>query len=239
MITNNDNVELKSASRHRCPMSGANVNQIYDPTQNVLRLVEEAVTRLDDLRQTDSNWLKQLQDAESRRLDEQMKLRSEFADKLSVAESKRIDAIRAVDVGAVTVASEKATQQALVLANQVTTSADALRALVATTATTMAAQSQVLTTQFTDRLGLLEKSQYENKGKSGMADPMIQELISQVKNLRDSRATTVGAVSGISSTWVAILGAATLISLIFGIYSSTKGSSPTYSSPPAIIQPSK
>src|ERR1035437_121180 len=76
-------------------------NPIIDPTQNVLQLVDAAVTRLNDLRESDSKWLKQLQDAEARRIDEQMKLRAEFADRLSLAESKRINAIRAVDVGAV------------------------------------------------------------------------------------------------------------------------------------------
>jgi hypothetical protein len=96
-----------------------------------------------------------------------MTLRADYTRQLAEKESDRLNAIRAVDVNAVAVASERATAQATVLANQVVVSADALRVLVATTATTIATQLQYLSTQLTDRLSLLEKSQYENKGKSG------------------------------------------------------------------------
>jgi hypothetical protein len=102
-----------------------------------------------------------------KRIDEQAKLRAEFTAQLAVAEAKRIDAIRAVDVNAVSVASDRANAQAAVLANQVAASAETLRSLVAATAATQATQLAQLTTQLTDRLTALEKSQYENKGSSG------------------------------------------------------------------------
>jgi hypothetical protein len=109
--------------------------------------------------------------AESQRLNEQMNIRAEHNIQLGVAEAKRIDAIRAVDVNAVSVANERATAQAAVLANQVAASAETLRSLVAATANTQAQQLVQLTTQLTDRLTALEKSQYENKGSgSGMRD---------------------------------------------------------------------
>lgn len=119
-------------------------------------LIERAVSRLDDLR-----------NAESRRVDEQMNLRAEYSIQLGVAEAKRIDAIRAVDVNAVSVANEKATAQAVVLASQVSQSAETLRSLVAATASTQAQQLASLTTQLTDRLSSLEKSQYEKSGNTG------------------------------------------------------------------------
>src|ERR1035437_5398164 len=126
-------------------------NGQVDPTANVLALGEAAVQRINDLqdaatlrieslRELDNKRIDDLRIAEARRLDEQAALRELYHDKLSLAESKRIDAIRAVDVNNVSVASERAAAQATVLANQVTISADALRALVASTATTMAAQ---------------------------------------------------------------------------------------------------
>jgi len=102
-----------------------------------------------------------------RRIDEQANLRADFQVQLNVAEAKRIDAIRAVDVNAVSVANERATAQAAVLANQVAASAETLRALVAATAATQAQQLGQLTAQLTDRLTALEKAQYENKGSSG------------------------------------------------------------------------
>ena len=105
-------------------------------------------------------------EAEIRRIDEKIRLQSDGHALLNVAEAKRIDAIRAVDVNAVSVANDKATAQAVVLASQVAASAETLRALVAATAATQAQQLATLTTQLTDRLSSLEKSQYENKGSS-------------------------------------------------------------------------
>jgi hypothetical protein len=131
-----------------------------DPTANVTTLVIAAVGRLDDLRR-----------AESSRVNEIMILRDQHATELRLAESKRIDAIREVDVNAVSVANDRAIAQAAILANQVATSAETLRALVATTAGAQAIQLSALTAQLTDRIALLEKSQYERKGTgTGMRD---------------------------------------------------------------------
>ncbi len=201
---------------------------IYDPSANVLSLVEAAVTRLNDLRDAgtrradelravDNQRIDDLRLAESRRVDEIALLRADYQDKLALAESKRIDAIRSVDVGAVAVASERATQQATVLANQVTTSADALRTLVATTAAAMAAQSQNMTTQFTDRLALLEKSQYETKGRAAIGDPQMERLAALVEKLATKESTTTGQREGISMTAAAIMGIVTILSGLAGI----------------------
>lgn len=131
-----------------------------DPTTNVLALVYAATARLDDLRA-----------AETLRVNELLKLRETHAMELRFAEASRLDAIRVVDVNAVSVATEKATQQAAILANQVAVSAETLRALVATTAAAQATQLTALTQQLTDRISLLEKSQYEHKGSgTGMRD---------------------------------------------------------------------
>jgi multidrug efflux pump subunit AcrA (membrane-fusion protein) len=128
-------------------------NPVIDPTKNVLQLVEAAVRRSDDLAA-----------AETRRVNEIMELRAEYTEKLSLAEAKRIDAIRAVDVSAVTVASERAAAQTQVLARQVETSAEALRSSLATNAATLAAQLTTITSQLSDRISSLEKSQYEIRG---------------------------------------------------------------------------
>ena len=133
---------------------------INDPTANVLSLVRAAVQRLDDLR-----------DAESRRLAELAALRANFEERLQVKEAQRIDAIRAVDVGAVAIASDRANQQAIVLANQVSQSAETLRALVASTTQAQAKSLEQVSNQLTDRIALLEKSQYQISGTGkGMRD---------------------------------------------------------------------
>lgn len=277
-FNNKDNKYMIDSNNKKCTHTGdmlsggliaKHILDTPDPTQNVLMLVEAAVTRLNDVQRIEFERIVQLQAAESRRIDEVMKLRSEFNDKLSIAESKRIDAIRAVDVGAVAVASERATQQATVLANQVTTSADALRTLVATTATAMATQNQNSTTQFTDRLASLEKAQYENKGKSGLADPMLIELVSEMKhmreeqaqglgkskfvdpiltelvsdmkNMRESQAKGSGTIQGISSSWGVLIAIISALALFIGVYTSLKG--PTILShietPASISQPAR
>ena len=115
--------------------------------------------------------------AEIKRIDEKFRLQSESSVLLNVAEAKRIDAIRAVDVNAVSVANDKATAQAVVLASQVAASAETLRALVAATAATQAQQLATLTTQLTDRLSSLEKSQYENKGSGSGKSEMYGWII--------------------------------------------------------------
>lgn len=133
---------------------------VKDPTENVQELLSLYMERADRLR-----------DAEQLRLNELMTLQTAHAEQLREAEAKRIDAIRAVDVNAVSVANEKATSAAAVLAAQVSSSAETLRALVATTATAQAQQLTQLTTQLVDRISLLEKSQYERKGSgTGMRD---------------------------------------------------------------------
>ena len=148
------------------------LQDLSDPTLNVKSLLKATVERLDDLRY-----------AETKRVDEQMNLRAEYAVQLNVAEAKRIDAIRAVDVNAVAVANERATAQAAVLAQQVAASAEALRALVAATAATAAQQLSQLTTQLTDRLTSLEKSQYENSGRQGIGSPLLYGVIAIVGGL--------------------------------------------------------
>ena len=155
---------------------------IKDPTDNVREMIATAIAASDSLRQLEQlrviELLKAEQhrvndniEAERRRINESMAVRADFNAQLAVAEAKRIDAIRAVDVNAVSVASERANAQAAVLATQVASSAEALRALVAATAATQATQLGTLTTQLTDRLTALEKSQYESKGSgSGKSD---------------------------------------------------------------------
>jgi len=99
-------------------------NGSSDPTLNVRQLISEAVERLDSLREAERCRLNEAIEAERRRVNEQAALRAEFSSQLSLAEAKRIDAIRAVDVNAVSVANERATAQAAVLANQVSASAE-------------------------------------------------------------------------------------------------------------------
>lgn len=159
-------------------------SQFSDPTSNVLMLVEAAVKRLDDLRI-----------AEATRINEVMTLHQTYGEKLTQAEAKRIDAIRAVDVAAVATASERANQQATVLANQVTVSAETLRTLVATTADGVA-----------KRIAALEQAQYENVGKGRVSDPIMETLLTEVKAMRGTSKAGISQVIGWIVALAAIIG---------------------------------
>ena len=213
-----------------------------DPTANVLSLVEAAVHRLDDLRAAQKTRIDDLIAAEFRRIDQLATIRSEYSEKLSIAEAKRIDAIRAVDVNAVAVASERQAAQAIVLANQVAASADALRALVASTAATMAQATAALTTQFNERIGTLEKSSYEGKGRQAYSDPAMAELIAEMRKISTVQSQAGGKSEGLSTSWAILLGVAALAAALFGSGLLKGGAAPpvVYVQPaPAIAAPVK
>jgi len=211
-----------------------------DPTKNVLDLVEAAIRRQDDLRAaTEKQTRIQFEAAEkindlrykqtqelatalATKLADEAKLRADFSERLAIAEAKRIDAIRAVDVNAVAVSSQRTTEQATalqtqttqsaeVLRNQVARSAEDLRALVQTTATTQLANQQQ---QFnaviqqiqavSARVTTLEQSGAEGKGRQAPPDPVIATLLQEVRSLRDAKNTGTGVDTGRSDVigWI-------------------------------------
>jgi uncharacterized protein YjaG (DUF416 family) len=197
----------------RCDMS-RNYRQDEDPTASTRKLVDAAISQIAEK-----------QESELKSIESQMSIHFEYIRRLNDAESRRINAmisegqnLRAVDVAAVGVASEKAAAQALVLANQVSASADTLRALVATTASTVAIQLQQVSQQLIDRIALVEKSQYENKGMSSSA----AELPERIRMLEESRFEIRGR-SGVSDKLTWAIGAAVGGILVFLIEPAMKG----------------
>jgi hypothetical protein len=184
----------------------------FDPSENVKALSEAANKRQDDLRAAAEKYMQAQIEAAQRinelraiKLDDEAKLRAEYAAALAMAEAKRIDAIRAVDVNAVAVASQRASDQATVLATQVAQSAEALRALVATTAATVAASQQQLANTLSARLTTLEQAGYTSQGKQTVSDPAFISLQSDVRALTASRSDIAGVVAGRSDVigWIA------------------------------------
>jgi hypothetical protein len=195
---------------------------VVDPTANVLLLVEAAVRRLDDLRVSESRRIEELLSLETSRTKEVAKLHAMYQEKLSMAEAKRIDAIRAVDVAAVGIASDRVSQQAAVLANQAVASAETLRALVATTATTVASQLATMSGQLAERISALEKSSYVGSGKQAMADPMLAELVTEMKKLQMIKDMGTGKSVGYNALWGYIVGAVGLVTAIVSVILSLK-----------------
>jgi transposase len=208
-----------------------------DPTQNVKDIVQATIETIKDLRATDLanfNALRgadhtlreamrdadrRLHDSEMKRIDEVSILRANHAAELAQAEAKRIDAIRAVDVNAVAIATERANAQAQVLANQVQSSAETLRSLVATTAQSQKQQYDQTTAQLSDRLTTLEQQQYKGLGSAGQIPPLVQEqldrqaaLISSLKESRDVGSGRQGMSTAVLLSITAIVAA--LVSVI-------------------------
>lgn len=201
-----------------------------DPTRNVLDLVFAGNGRQDDLRAANGQFFA----SEVLHVKELAALRAQYQQQLAEAEAKRIDAIRAVDVNAVAVASERQAAAANVLANQVAQSADALRTLVSTTATATAEQQRQQMTTVTDRLTALERSQYEGRGRSLMADPAMAELAAAVKELSVARAAGTGKSEGMDKTWTLIVGAVVVAAALFGPALLNRS---TPAAPPVIVVP--
>ncbi len=131
-----------------------------DPTENVKALNEAAAKRQDDLRL----YSERLMDAKIESLKEIVSLHAKHAAELADAEAKRLDAIRLVDVNAVSIASERAAAAALALATQVSQSAEALRTLVHTTAETALKAQTALIAALSERLTKLEQGSYQQAG---------------------------------------------------------------------------
>jgi len=171
----------------------SNGSPAVDPTANVIALSEASNRRQDDLR----ILTKELFDAKISHVKEISELRAEHAKEIGASETSRLNAIRQVDAQAVSTAADRA--QTAIQALAVTTSANAenLRNALATTATTIAAQTAATVTAITERLAALEKSSYEGKGKAGIFDPMQAEMLAEIKALRVSQSQGTGRVEGV------------------------------------------
>lgn len=113
-----------------------------DPTANVLKLVEEAVRRLDDLARLQAESMRR-----------EMDLRSTHQRELAAAEKERLDAIRAIDAQSINLAS-----------NAVSSVQQAMDAKINLVAERSQQQLQGTTTLLQERLLSIERNQYLGAG---------------------------------------------------------------------------
>jgi hypothetical protein len=207
--------------------------QNFDPTANVLNLVDASIKRIDDLRAAESKRIDDLRQlekelriladkriddlmlAESRRVNEQAVMRDVFYEKQRDSEALRINAIRAVDVGAVATANERATQTANTLATQVSQTAETARSLVASSATSIAAAQSAFATAINERITNLEKLQNQNQGQNAPAQ--VRENTAQIAAIQKTQNESVGKGSGLDAAWVYLIGFITLLGAILAI----------------------
>lgn len=197
-----------------------------DPTANVIALSKASNIRQDDLRKLNDKRFNAKLSAlrkevilRCRNIDQRSQLRADYDNKLRKAEAKRINAIRAVDVNAVAVASQRSSDQATALAttvsqsaevmrNQVSQAAETMRNLVATTAATALQNQQQQFGALSTRLAVIEQAMSEGKGKQSYSDPMIVELVAEMKAIRGTKG------EGQTAMWGYILGGLGLLALV-------------------------
>lgn len=164
---------------------------ILDPSVNVQQLVGNAV-----------KYLEQMHEMGQKFNDEKLRLAIESSQRERLAESERINALRRVDVDAVSVANDRAIKQAELLNSQMLDNAEVLRKSVEATANTIATQFEKMTIQMNDRIAALERVNSENSGRSS-ASPDLQELVTQLIN---SQNVAKGVSTGNQITTAKIFG---------------------------------
>jgi hypothetical protein len=210
-----------SASSSPGPSVDRHGTPVVDPTQNVLDLVRAAIERQDDLRTAESRHIRELATVRAEydsqlRANDQLaaSLRSGFEEKLREKETARIDAIRAVDVGAVTRAAEVSATQAATLATQQQASADALRGQVEqariATADALAQALAPITKSIED----LRAAQYQQQGeKSSKVETSTSD-----RDALAIEAAKIQAASARTQVYALIIAAVVLAVAIYGAF---------------------
>jgi len=190
---------------------------VIDPTENVIALTDAANKRQDDLRDLNNKLL----EAESRHLREMATLRDGHNKEIRAAETDRLNSIRKVDVDAVTTAAERSMAAIQTLAATTEANARNISSALTSTAQTIAQQLAATVNTINDRLQQLERSSYEGKGKEAVADPMLAELVREIKSLSVSRAEGLGQRDGISDSAKVMVGAIMLLIAVLGFFGLT------------------
>lgn len=104
-------------------------------------------------------------------------------------ETKRVDSNREVDGKAVTIATDRASDAASVLAKALSETAETMRKNTDAIATTLALQLQQFNTQFVERFMTIEKIQNENIGRAALSDTLPDRIkvLEDAKNVGEGR----------------------------------------------------
>jgi hypothetical protein len=202
-----------------------------DPSENVKALTDAAVKRLDDmaaLREKLANsqikslkqemrWQDKIANLREQCAHEKDELKATFAEKSASQESARLDAIRAVDQLAVSTAAAQSFTAIQTLAVNQAKDTETLRLAVANTATTLATQNAAQNAEFSRKIAALEQYQYENKGKTGMSDPMMASLSEDMKAVAAALAGGKGRNEGFSTSWAILIAVVVIIIAYLGL----------------------
>jgi cobalamin biosynthesis Mg chelatase CobN len=175
------------------PGIDAHGRSVDDPTANVVAILDAAVRRQDDLRQSESEHVQEI-----------LRLTSAHAKEIRLAETARIDAIRAVDVSAVAAAAQVSATQATTLAAQVAASADAMRTQVAAAATAATVGLTAALDPIQKAIDDLRRAQYEQQGQkqqvteSRGGSALLWQIVAAVVAFGAAGLTAVSIIIGVA-----------------------------------------
>jgi hypothetical protein len=132
------------------------------------QLVAMSERRQDDLRESESNHIKEI-----------VRLRAQYDNELRVSESARIDAIRAVDQGNVTATAKVQAEQAIALAKQVVDVAEAMRTTVEGERVSRAMALDAETAPIKKDVSEIRKVQYEEAGGKALTSENREDRIAK------------------------------------------------------------
>jgi hypothetical protein len=213
---------------------------VVDPTENVRELFEAGETRQDDLRLAE----RRLQEEKILRIEvgmrwlqHEVKIRANHQRDLDTLEAKRLDAVRSVDQLAVKTEADRSAAAITALANAAATTAETLRSAVNTSATNLATQLDRTVTAITERIAALEKSSYTGAGKQAVADPMMEQLLAEMRSSTAQRAADQGRSIGMSDSAKMIIAALGVLLTLTALYTFTQRSGAQSAAPQVIYVP--
>lgn len=193
---------------------------VFDPTANVLDLVEKETKRGDDLRSMEER----LASSEIRRLEAEIeairhiaKLQSRHTRERQQGESARLDSVRQVDIATFNNTISEIRSTLKDLATQTSTTATALQARQDVTAATLAKGTADSVGEVMKRIAALELAAAQGLGKQAVVDPQMERLTGLVGRLADAQRANEGKSAGVSSVMAVGLAALSVISILFGI----------------------
>jgi len=155
-----------------------------DPTKNVMDLVNASIKRIDDINIIQKKALEDVLTIQLKLMNDKIDMLSHVREQIASAEKARLDAIRQTDIDSAKEERVRQTNQASILAAQVTQSADVLRNLVATTADATSKSN-------TERMNDIAKRLLDNTA----------ELSKRITDLERLQSATMGAQGGLKDMW--------------------------------------
>lgn len=187
---------------------------VIDPTENVKALNTAEAKRQDDLRLAQQRFV----DAQIAHVKELGQLRADHAKEVRNLETERLNSIRAVDVAGGEREAKRALDAVQALAATSATNTETLRNAVTSSATAIAKQTAETFAEVSARIAALERSSYEGKGKEAVADPMLAQLVLEVKSLAASGGMASGASKGMRDMYGWLFGGAMFVIAVVGLF---------------------